>query len=120
VSPKIEKVDSALARRKAAVAMLKKGKTQTEVADVFQVSREAVRKWWDAYQDGGDDALRLRQNPRGPKPTVDDEEIHRLMRAARAAKLDSIKEIVELAHRRGIKLARPSIRRKLIRLGYWQ
>ena len=57
------------ALRVKAVQSLLKGKTQEQVADIFGVTRQAVGKWWSAYEDGGLPALRKKS--RRPK-SVDD------------------------------------------------
>lgn len=46
--------------RKKAVTFLLNGKTQEEAAAVFGVTRQAVGKWWAAYQVGGLVALRMK------------------------------------------------------------
>jgi transposase len=54
-------------RRRAGVALLKKGATQTEVARKLGVSRQAVHEWWTAYQQGGLRALWHRKTPGRPR-----------------------------------------------------
>jgi len=54
-------------RRRAGVAMLKKGATQTEVARKLGVSRQAVHEWWLAYEQGGLRALWHRKAPGRPR-----------------------------------------------------
>lgn len=46
--------------RKKAVAFLLTGKTQEDAAKAFGVTRQAVGKWWAAYQEGGMVALRMK------------------------------------------------------------
>jgi transposase len=54
--------------RVKAVQAVQSGKTQTEVAALFGVSRKAVNAWASAYQHGGRRALKAqkRGRPRGP------------------------------------------------------
>lgn len=53
------------ALRIKAIRFLLKGKTQTEAAEVFGVTRQTVGKWWTSYQEGGVVALRMQS--RRPK-----------------------------------------------------
>ena len=40
------------------IKMIKKGRTQQEVADELEVTRQAVGKWWKLYKEGGWTALK--------------------------------------------------------------
>lgn len=52
------------------IRLLKKGWSQAEVARHFEVSREAVRQWWERYETGG--LRKVKAQPRlGSKPLVD-------------------------------------------------
>jgi transposase len=67
--------------RTKALALLKVAQKNAiaEVAAVFEVSRQAVYDWIDAYSRLGLDGLRV-QKGRGRKPTADPEEIIRYVR----------------------------------------
>jgi len=67
--------------RTKALALLKvaQKKPITEVAAVFEVSRQAVYDWIDAYSRLGANGLRV-QKGRGRKPTVDSQEVLRYVR----------------------------------------
>lgn len=57
------------ARRRAAIRLLRRGARQRDVADRLGVTREAVRRWWQAYESGGVAAIKAK--PRGgPKRKV--------------------------------------------------
>lgn len=53
-------------RRRDAIALLEAGWSQAAVARHFAVSREAVRKWHDAWKGGGSAALAARPRPGAP------------------------------------------------------
>jgi transposase len=53
-------------RRLDAVMLVVDGVSQAEVARQYRVSREAVRKWVNAYRRGGRDALIHRPSPGAP------------------------------------------------------
>ncbi len=57
-------------RRRHAISLLQSGSSQAKVARHFGVSREAVRKWWNAWRRGGQDALTARP-PKGAPPKID-------------------------------------------------
>ena len=57
-------------RRRHAISLLQAGSSQAKVARHFGVSREAVRKWWNAWRRGGQDALSARP-PKGAPPKID-------------------------------------------------
>jgi len=62
------------ARRRAAIRLLRKGIRQCDVAERLGVTREAVRRWWHAYESGGVAAIRAK--PRGgPKRKVSEAEL---------------------------------------------
>lgn len=46
------------------IKMIKKGRTQQEVADELDVTRQAVGKWWKLFKDGGWAALKKGQRGR--------------------------------------------------------
>ena len=50
--------------RRRAVALRRKGRKHSEIADLLAVSESAVRKWWTLYRRGGGRALRLGQRGR--------------------------------------------------------
>lgn len=52
------------ALRRRAVHVVLQGKSQTEVARIFDVSRSAVAKWMSLYRQGGDRALAARKRGR--------------------------------------------------------
>jgi transposase len=56
-------------RRRYAISLLDAGWSQARVARHFGVSREAVRKWQNAFRAGGTDGLRARP-PKGAPPKV--------------------------------------------------
>jgi len=55
--------------RYRAVAMVKKGLTQSEVAQLLEVSRASVNKWCGLHEREGGEALQMRKrgNPTGPR-----------------------------------------------------
>ncbi len=53
-------------RRLQAIELLKKGGTQTEVAETLGVTRQAVYLWWRAFREEG--KLGLRQRPHTGRP----------------------------------------------------
>ena len=57
-------------RRRHAISLLQAGSSQAKVARHFGVSREAVRKWWNAWRRGGQEALTARP-PKGAPPKID-------------------------------------------------
>jgi putative transposase len=57
-------------RRRHAISLLQSGWSQARVARHFGVSREAVRKWNNAYRRGGSEALTARP-PKGAPPKID-------------------------------------------------
>jgi transposase len=57
-------------RRRHAISLLQSGWSQAKVARHFGVSREAVRKWYNAWRRGGSDGLTARP-PRGAPPKCD-------------------------------------------------
>ena len=57
-------------RRRHAISLLQAGSSQAKVARHFGVSREAVRKWWNSWRRGGQDALTARP-PKGAPPKID-------------------------------------------------
>ena len=67
-------------RRKALVVLnLGEGRSITEVARIFRVSRQSVYEWRRRYREEGIDGLRVRPG-RGRKPTADLEELERYVR----------------------------------------
>lgn len=57
-------------RRRHAISLLQSGWSQARVARHFAVSREAVRKWQNAYRAGGTEGLRANP-PKGAPPKAD-------------------------------------------------
>lgn len=53
-------------RRRAAAKLFAKGRSQADVARHFAVSREAVRKWYDAWSREGVTGLHARPKPGRP------------------------------------------------------
>jgi len=67
-------------RRKALVLLnLGEGRSITEVAGIFRVSRPSVYQWRRRYREEGIDGLRVRPG-RGRKPTANLEELERYVR----------------------------------------
>ena len=58
-------------RRRRALAMLRDGATQQEVADRFGVGQPAVSKWLKLYTEGGEAALDARPTPGRPSALSD-------------------------------------------------
>jgi transposase len=54
-------------RRIGAIRMICAGASQADAAHLLGVSREAVRKWWDRYCEGGVRALRARPHLGPPR-----------------------------------------------------
>ncbi len=115
-------------RRKAAIKLLKLDQPEKDradalsvdqVADMFSVSREAVRKWVVRYETGGEKALASSDAHRGRYYAVSDKDARGLMAAARREKLETLTAILELAKRRGLETSRSGLRRKLIALALW-
>lgn len=70
----------AYVRRKALVLLnLCDGRTVTELASIFRVSRQSVYEWRRAYLKHGPDGLRVAPG-RGRKPKADLEELERYLR----------------------------------------
>jgi transposase len=68
--------------RRRAVTLKKKGHSHDEVAELLEVSRGAVRKWWALYSKGGMRALRLgrRGRPKGACRSLEPEQERTLKR----------------------------------------
>ncbi len=54
------------ARRHRAVALLEDGRPRAEVADVVGATPTSVSRWWKAYREGGEAALRAKPPPGRP------------------------------------------------------
>lgn len=67
-------------RRLKAAKLFAKGQSQAEVARSLSVSREAARKWHDAWKRDGTDALHSAGKP-GPKPQLTPEKLKRVEQA---------------------------------------
>jgi len=59
--------DQRAKRRQAAIDEMKEGKSQADVARQFKVSRNAVSKWWKAFQDEGEKSFQARYSPGRPQ-----------------------------------------------------
>lgn len=64
-------------RRLQAAKLFVKGQTQAEVARWFGVSREAIRKWHQAWKQEGKNGLKSIGAP-GPKPRLEPEKLARI------------------------------------------
>jgi len=109
-------------RRRAGVAMLKKGATQTEVAQKLGVSRQAVHEWWLAYEQGGLRALWHRKAPGRPR-TLTTEQRKALLKLLRKGALNhgfptdlwTLKRIAAVIRREfGISFHRSHVQRILV------
>lgn len=67
-------------RRLKAAKLFAEGHTQAEIARIFKVSREAVRKWHDGWKRAGAAGLRSAGNP-GPKPRLTPAKLARVEQA---------------------------------------
>ena len=70
--------------RKQAIRLKKKGTTNTAIAELLEVHRNTVSKWWKAYKSKGSKGLKVRQRGRrkGDKRSLlphQEEEIQRLI-----------------------------------------
>lgn len=70
------------ALRLRAVRLLKTNRTQTEVADLLGVSRQAVNGWWKVYQSGGLKALKKKHRGRikGEKRSIDNNQAKEIVK----------------------------------------
>jgi transposase len=110
------------ARRRAGVALLKRGATQTEVARKLGVSRQAVHEWWLAYRRGGLRALWHRRIPGRPR-TLTTEQRKDLLKLLKKGALNhgfptdlwTLKRIAKLIRREfGIAFHRSHVHRILV------
>lgn len=69
-------------RRFKAAKLFAKGQTQADVSRTLKVSREAVRKWHDAWEQSGEKGLQSAGKP-GPKSRLTPEKLKRVERALR-------------------------------------
>lgn len=67
-------------RRLQAAKLFTKGRTQAEVARQLKVTREAARKWHQAWLQSGPEALKSAGQP-GPKPRLTPEKLKQVERA---------------------------------------
>lgn len=67
-------------RRQNAAKLFVKGRRQAEIARTLKVSREAVRKWHDAWKGNGTGGLVSKGKP-GPKPRLTPEKLKLVERA---------------------------------------
>jgi transposase len=109
-------------RRLIAVKLIAKDRmSQAEVARVLNVSREAVRKWWQAYEKGGKKALASSTVKRGPKPELSEAECRALVNEV--AKRDGEVTIAGVLRQAGTQLrssvSRSALRRRLVEFGLW-
>lgn len=110
------------ARRRAGVALLKKGFTQSDAARRLGVSRQAVQSWWQAYQEGGWRALQHRKTPGRPR-TLTTEQRAQLLKLLKRGALSfgfaadtwTLKRVAELIRRQfGIVFHRSHVHRILV------
>lgn len=109
-------------RRLAAIKLLKgQGHTQADVARLLGVSREAVRKWWAAYQAGGRKALKPSQVKRGPRPALTRDELVQLLSKAKELKEGgNLAGLLRVARSHlGSKISRSALRRRLLEHRLW-
>ncbi len=67
-------------RRLKAAKLFAKGHTQADIARTLKVSREAVRKWYDAWKQSGEKGLQSAGKP-GPKSRLTPEKLKRVEQA---------------------------------------
>lgn len=78
--PKVKKDFESLERRRLeALNLLRRGNSQSDVAKKFNVSRQAVHKWWKKYKTSGRAGV-LHLSPPGPKPKLFPQELEELLR----------------------------------------
>lgn len=107
-------------RRQAAIRLLVEGTSQSAVARVLGVSREAVRRWHDAYKLGGLAALAPSPGKRGPKPELSEAECRELMSAAAGQDAaGTISGVLRVARGMGWQLSRSALRRRLVEFSLW-
>jgi len=113
-------------RRCRAVALVKQGHGQTEVARLVHASARSVRRWWRAYQRMGAAGLAAKPPPGRPhrlSPRRQRALVQRLLKGARAngfpTDLWTCPRIAELIERRyGVRYHVDHIPRLLARLGF--
>jgi len=116
------------ALRRRAVGAVLSGKTQVEVARLFGVSTESMRKWMRLYERGGDRALKIRRRGRPSRIKLEPWQAAQTVRTVTERQPDQVKlpwalwtrEAVAqlIANRFGVRLSRWTAGRYLKRWGF--
>ncbi len=114
-----------LERRLAAIKLLRTAGQRASfvsVAEVLGVSREAVRKWWMAYQEAGEAGLRPSPGKRGPRAALDEGQLRAVAAEAARRGARSLPDILAIARERhpALAMSESALRRRLIGLRLWR
>jgi len=106
-------------RRLAAIKLLRGGASRAEVAALLGVTREAVRRWWEAYEAGDRKpaALRPRPGKRGPKAALTEDELRAVVAEAVADGVPrTLDNLLAIARRRHptVSISWSALRRRLV------